>query len=42
VALGIAITTAAGLLLFNEPLSPAKAAGVVLIVYGVIWVSMSS
>src|SRR5882757_494914 len=34
VALGIAITTTAGLLLFNEPFSAIKIAGVSLIVFG--------
>jgi multidrug transporter EmrE-like cation transporter len=42
VALGIAITTAAGLLLFNEPFSALKAAGVLLIVCGVVTVAFSS
>jgi multidrug transporter EmrE-like cation transporter len=42
VALGIAITTLAGLLLFNEPFSAAKAAGVLLIVVGVATVALSS
>jgi multidrug transporter EmrE-like cation transporter len=42
VALGIAITTAAGLLLFNEPFSAAKAAGVVLIVCGVVVIAWSA
>jgi multidrug transporter EmrE-like cation transporter len=42
VALGIAITTAAGLLLFNEPYSPLKVAGVFLIVCGVVTVALSS
>ncbi len=42
VALGIAITTAAGLLLFNEPFSAAKAAGVVLIVCGVVVIALST
>lgn len=42
VALGIAITTAAGLLLFNEPFSAVKAAGVLLIILGVVAVALSS
>jgi len=41
VALGIAITTAAGLLLFNEPFSAIKIAGVFLIVLGVVAVSLA-
>lgn len=42
VALGIAITTAAGLMLFNEPFSAVKGAGVFLIVFGVVAVALSS
>jgi multidrug transporter EmrE-like cation transporter len=42
VALGIAITTAAGLLLFNEPFSVVKGAGVLLIVLGVIAIASPS
>jgi multidrug transporter EmrE-like cation transporter len=42
VALGIAITTMAGLLLFNESLSAVKVAGVILIVSGVLAVALSS
>ncbi len=40
VALGIAITTGAGLLLFNEPFSALKSAGVLLIVCGVVAVAL--
>lgn len=42
VALGIVITTVAGILVFNEPFSLAKAAGVILIVCGVLVVALFS
>lgn len=42
VALGIVITTVAGLVLFNEPFSALKTAGVFLIVCGVIAVALAS
>jgi len=42
VALGIAITVAAGRVLFNEPITPAQLCGVILIVVGVITISVSS
>jgi multidrug transporter EmrE-like cation transporter len=42
VAMGIAITTVAGLLLFHEPFSVVKVAGVLLIIVGVITVALAS
>jgi multidrug transporter EmrE-like cation transporter len=42
VALGIAITAASGRFLLNEPISAAKAFGIVLVVLGVVTVGASS
>jgi multidrug transporter EmrE-like cation transporter len=42
VALGIAITVAAGRFLFGEPITTAKLFGVILIIAGVLSVSVSS
>jgi multidrug transporter EmrE-like cation transporter len=42
VALGIVITSAAGLVFFNEPFSSLKVVGIFLIVSGVVVVALSS
>lgn len=41
VALGICLTTAAGALIFQEPVSALKLAGIALIVGGIVCVSLS-
>jgi multidrug transporter EmrE-like cation transporter len=41
VALGIAITVAAGRLIFDEPISPVKLVGIGLVIIGVLTVAIS-